>query len=100
MLAAPQIPSRRLRFAVLAVIVLAALYLRAWGVGYGLPALNHPDEPNKVQIAQGMIRSGDPNPHYFKKGSLLIYATANGVSAVKFNVDLDGRVFRPCPTGR
>jgi 4-amino-4-deoxy-L-arabinose transferase-like glycosyltransferase len=68
--------SRRLRFALLAVIVLAAVSLRAWGLGYGLPALNHPDEPNKVSIAQGMIRSGDPNPHYFKNGTLLIYATA------------------------
>jgi 4-amino-4-deoxy-L-arabinose transferase-like glycosyltransferase len=68
--------SRRLRFALLAVIVLAAVSLRAWGLGYGLPALNHPDEPNKVSIAQGMIRSGDPNPHYFKKGTLLIYVTA------------------------
>ena len=29
-----------------------------------------------------------------------VYSPANGFSAVKFNVDLDGRVFRPCPAGR
>jgi hypothetical protein len=29
-----------------------------------------------------------------------VYAPANGFSAVKFDVDLDGRLFRPCPTGR
>ena len=29
-----------------------------------------------------------------------VYGPANGFSAVRFDVDLDGRVFQPCPTGR
>jgi hypothetical protein len=28
-----------------------------------------------------------------------VYAPAHGYAAVKFDVDLDGRVFRPCPAG-
>lgn len=72
----PQPSAKPVRRALLAAVVLVALVLRAWGLGNGLPALNHPDEPNKVAFAQRMIRTGDLNPHYFKKGSLLIYATA------------------------
>ncbi len=30
----------------------------------------------------------------------LVYAPSYGFAAVKFDVDLDGRVFYPCPTGR
>jgi hypothetical protein len=37
--------------------------------------------------------------HRFSTYCNRIYAPANGFAAVKFNVDLDGRVFRPCPTG-
>jgi len=29
-----------------------------------------------------------------------VYGGANGFAAVRFDVDLDGRVFQPCPTGR
>ena len=67
---------RGARLVALALIVAVALFFRVWGLAYGLPTLNHPDEPNKIEIAQQMIRSGDPNPHYFKKGTMLIYATA------------------------
>ena len=28
-----------------------------------------------------------------------VYAPANGFAAVKFDVNLDGHVFRPCPAG-
>ena len=38
--------------------------------------------------------------HRFATYCQKVYAPANGFSAVKFNVDLDGRVFRPCPAGR
>ena len=29
-----------------------------------------------------------------------VYAPVNGFAAVKFDVDLDGALFRPCPAGR
>lgn len=70
------VSARPLGFVLLAVILLVAVVLRGWGVGYGLPDLLHPDEPNKVAFAQRMIRKSDPNPHYFEKGSLLLYSTA------------------------
>jgi 4-amino-4-deoxy-L-arabinose transferase-like glycosyltransferase len=73
---APHAAARTARRALLAVIVLVAIFFRSWGLSYGLPGLNHPDEPDKVAIAQRMVRTGDLNPHYFKKGTLLIYATA------------------------
>jgi 4-amino-4-deoxy-L-arabinose transferase-like glycosyltransferase len=76
LLSTPYPLSKAARLAALVVLVSVALYFRVWGLAYGLPALHHPDEPNKVSIAQDMIRSGDPNPHYFKKGTMLIYATA------------------------
>jgi hypothetical protein len=30
----------------------------------------------------------------------LVYAPSYGFAAVKFDVDLDGKMFYPCPTGR
>lgn len=41
-----------------------------------------------------------PPRHRFSTYCQKVYATANGLSAVKFDVDLDGRLFRPCPAGR
>jgi 4-amino-4-deoxy-L-arabinose transferase-like glycosyltransferase len=62
-------------FALLLVVLLAAA-ARFWGIGFGLPYLYHPDEPGKIQIAQQMLKTGDLNPHYFRKPTLLIYANA------------------------
>lgn len=58
------------------LIVALAAAARFWGIGFGLPYLYHPDEPGKIQIAQGMLKTGDLNPHYFRKPTLLIYANA------------------------
>lgn len=55
------------------IIVLIAFGIRIWGVDFGLPYLYHPDEPNKVQIAQQILKTGDLNPHYFLKPSFFIY---------------------------
>jgi 4-amino-4-deoxy-L-arabinose transferase-like glycosyltransferase len=65
----------------LAGVLFVALVLRIWAVGFGLPHLHHPDEPSKINSALGILKSGDPNPHYFKKPSLQIYLTvaAEGV---------------------
>jgi hypothetical protein len=40
----------------LAGILLVALGFRLWGIQFGLPSLYHPDEVNKVEIAQTMFR--------------------------------------------
>ena len=58
------------------LILFIALSLRVWGANFGLPYLYHPDEPNKIIIAQHMFTTGDLNPHYFKKPTLFIYLNA------------------------
>jgi len=39
-------------------------------------------------------------PHRFARYCQLVYAPRNGFSAVKFDVNLDGTMFFPCPRGR
>ena len=39
-------------------------------------------------------------PHAFARYCHLVYAPRNGFAAVKFDADLDGAVFLPCPRGR
>jgi len=60
----------------LGIIILGAFFVRVWGIDFGLPCMYHPDEPNKVKIAQKMFRTGDLNPHYFNKPTLFIYLNA------------------------
>jgi hypothetical protein len=38
-------------------------------------------------------------PHAFARYCQRVYAPPNGFAAVKFDVDLDGAVFLPCPRG-
>lgn len=38
--------------------------------------------------------------HRFSTYCSTVYAPPNGFAAVKFDVDLDGALFRPCPSGR
>ncbi|MBK8004520.1 MAG: glycosyltransferase family 39 protein [Gemmatimonadetes bacterium] len=73
----PDQPSRRGPVALALVLILAlATGLRLYGLDFGLPYLYQPDEPNKVEAAQNILKSGNLNPHYFKKPTLLIYANA------------------------
>jgi 4-amino-4-deoxy-L-arabinose transferase-like glycosyltransferase len=65
-----------LQYLALAVILALAVWLRVTGIGFGLPYLYQPDEPNKVQAALNIVKTGDLNPHYFRKPTLLIYANA------------------------
>ena len=69
-------PASRTERTLLAAILLIALALRVWAIDFGLPYLYHPDEPSKIEIAQNIVKTGDLNPHYFKKPTLLIYANA------------------------
>lgn len=59
---------------VLAVILLFALVIRAYGTNYGLPYVYHPDEPAIVERALQIERSSDLNPHWFNYPTLYIYA--------------------------
>lgn len=58
----------------LVLILAVGAVLRLAQVGHGLPYLDYWDEPQTVSTALNMMKSGDPDPHYFNYGSLLIYA--------------------------
>lgn len=73
---ARRVASRPRRRAMLAGIVLLAAVLRLWGIGFGLPYLYHPDEPNKIHASLGIFKSGDLNPHYFLKPGFIVYLNA------------------------
>ncbi len=49
----------------LVLIILLALFLRFYGLGFSLPLTVHPDEPNVVDHAVATIKTGDWNPRWF-----------------------------------
>ena len=53
-------------------ILLTALFLRVWGISFGLPGIDHGDETEVVNHAV-RFGSGDLNPHRFQYGSLMQY---------------------------
>src|SRR2546422_4342781 len=55
-----------------AVVVLAAVLVRVWHLGYGLPDVYHPDEARIVGRAI-RFHAGDLNPHFFNWPSLSMY---------------------------
>jgi 4-amino-4-deoxy-L-arabinose transferase-like glycosyltransferase len=67
-------PSCRSRQLFFAAIVLVAFAVRLWGIGWGLPYVDHPDEPQVADAALGMVRRGDWNSQFFDYPSLYLYA--------------------------
>ncbi len=63
----------------LAAVLLLALALRVWGLGWGLPSATHyfsyhPDETMVLNWAMGMsLLRGDLLPHHYNYGSLQLY---------------------------
>jgi len=53
-------------------ILVLALALRVWGIGFGLPGLFHADEPIVLNHALA-YGTGDFNPHFFKIPPLVSY---------------------------
>ncbi|MFH1724583.1 MAG: glycosyltransferase family 39 protein [Elusimicrobiota bacterium] len=53
-------------------VVVVALGLRFWGVGYGLPAVFNADEPHHINVAVSFGR-GSLNPGIFKYPTLWMY---------------------------
>ena len=69
----------------LAVVTLAALVLRVWGISDNLPFINYPDEPAVADRALRILQTGDYNPHYFVYPNLYTYMQA-AVYLVRFFV--------------
>jgi 4-amino-4-deoxy-L-arabinose transferase-like glycosyltransferase len=63
---------RTSRFALAAVLIVAAV-LRFWALGAGIPYAVQVDEPEIVERAVNMMRSGSLHPHFFDYPSLYIY---------------------------
>ncbi len=56
-----------------ALLFLGALALRVWALGWGLPYVEHVDEPALLEVAVRMARDGDMNPHRFLYPSFFYY---------------------------
>ncbi len=54
----------------------AALFLRVWALGWGLPYVEHPDEPAVLETAIRMVKEGEPNPGRFIYPSFYYYMLA------------------------
>jgi hypothetical protein len=67
----------------LGFILILALGLRLWGLGFGLPNLYHPDEDALVMPAIHIIKTGNLEPIRLEYGSLQIYILT-AVSALVF----------------
>jgi 4-amino-4-deoxy-L-arabinose transferase-like glycosyltransferase len=60
----------------LAGVLLVALGVRLWGSTFGLPYVEHPDEPFWVINILKMLKTADPNPHDFIYPSFYYYLNA------------------------
>jgi hypothetical protein len=84
-------PARVRRHVVVALAVLtAALGLRLGNIGSTLPYPQHIDETMLSDIALGMMRTGNLNPHDFRKPSLSMYLIAGGFSVGLAHAKLSG----------
>lgn len=72
-----------MRSLLLALILVAGLALRLWGIGFDLPDLYHPDEDAIIMPAIHIIKTGDLKPIRMEYGTLHIYVLT-AVSAVVF----------------
>ncbi|HTM94751.1 MAG TPA: glycosyltransferase family 39 protein [Croceibacterium sp.] len=81
----------RSRLPLLAVLLIAT-WLRLDGVGFGLPALNDPDEPLFMMTALDMLRNHTFDPGWFgHPGTITLYCLALVIMAVGALGTLTGR---------
>jgi 4-amino-4-deoxy-L-arabinose transferase-like glycosyltransferase len=57
----------------LALVLLTAAVLRFWALGRGIPYALQVDEPEIIERATNMMRSGSLHPHFFDYPGLYIY---------------------------
>jgi hypothetical protein len=67
---------QRLYIVTFGVLILLALLTRLLRCSDGLPYLHRYGEPNLASRALNMLKTGDPNPHWFNYGTLTIYMHA------------------------
>ncbi|HMQ30635.1 MAG TPA: phospholipid carrier-dependent glycosyltransferase [Chloroflexaceae bacterium] len=69
------LPHRAALLAALVVFVVALLP-RVAVLDWGLPYVEHADEPHYVEEVVDMVRDGDPNPNFFRHPTLVFYMLA------------------------
>ncbi len=69
----------------LALALLLAALLRFWGLGQGIPFNPGVDEPEVMDRALRMMKSGDFNPHFFDYPSLYMYVQT-AVAVLRFMI--------------
>lgn len=68
---------------VLLIILVVAVLLRFWALGHGIPFALAVDEPEIIERAVNILRSGSLHPHFFDYPTLYIYVQA-AVAGVRF----------------
>jgi hypothetical protein len=90
----------RLRAAwLISAILILGLSLRLWGINFGLPFMDHPDEGVPVRIALRFLQTGNLNPEFFHWPSLLFHLNALVYGAFYLGGWLTGRFTRPTDLG-
>src|SRR5262249_46868509 len=80
---APPWPKRSTTALGLGLALLMAAMLRFWALGSGLPFSPGVDEPEIMERAVRMIKTGDFNPHFFDYPALYMYLEA-AASTLRF----------------
>ena len=92
------------------LLFLGGLLPRVYALGWGLPYVEHPDEPALVEVVVRMVRDGDLNPGSFLYPSLFFYLLAavtrlhawwgidQGLYASLEDLPLDTYAFTTSPT--
>ncbi len=74
-------------------VIILALFLRLWGLRFGLPYRDHPDEWAVADRALQMLRTADYSPHAFIYPPLYTYLQL-GVAALHFLWGVGARHYR------
>src|SRR5262245_47773727 len=73
----------RKEIALLLSVLAGAAFLRLRSIGFGVPALNDPDEPLFMMTALDMLRGHTLNPHWFgHPGTTTLYCLAAIIAGV------------------
>lgn len=75
-MAEPLPTSRRAALIAALLVFVVALLPRVVVLDWGLPYVEHADEPHYVEEVVDMVREGDPNPNFFRHPTLVFYMLA------------------------
>lgn len=76
-------------------VLFLAFIIRVWGIGYDLPDIYHPDEPQYIAISRNIFVSGDLNPRFFNYPSLFFYIHASSYVPIYLYGRLTGEFQTP-----